>query len=147
MKTTVAQTNEHQPVNTLLQLIAGIVILFLCVRSRLWKKLPSLFILFAALLFIICLASLINGDSLKRALEYSFATLLFCLLVEYGILSDIRHFLQAQMWFFGTLIVLNLITVLVFGMVCIFMSVTQNVGFWVLRVVILFTIWHFFSLL
>ena len=113
MKTTVAQTNEHQPVKvkrtilfilltfpffqidyfvattnwvgkvyTLLQLIAGIVILFLCVRSRLWKKLPSLFILFAALLFIICLASLINGDSLKRALEYSFATLLFCLLVE-----------------------------------------------------------------
>lgn len=110
----VATTNWVGKVYTLLQLIAGIVILFLCVRSRLWKKLPSLFILFAALLFIICLASLINGDSLKRALEYSFATLLFCLLVEYGILSDIRHFLQAQMWFFGTLIVLNLITVLVF---------------------------------
>lgn len=99
---------------TALQILAGLVIIILLLKSRLWKKLPRMFLLFAALLFVICLASLINGGDLKRALEYAFGTLMICLIMEYGILKDLRHFLLAEIIFFGTLTAANLITILIY---------------------------------
>ena len=110
----VATVSWAGKVYTLSQLIVGVIILFLFVKERLWKKTSPLFILFAALLGLMCLASALNGAGLKRALEYAFATLLFGLLTEYGILTDLRRYLQAEMGFFGALLILNLLSVLIF---------------------------------
>ena len=97
-----------------LQILAGIVIILLLLKSRLWKKIPPIFLFFVAILFIMCLAAVVNDGSLKRSLEYSFTILVICLVIEYGILHDIRHFLLGEMVFFGCLMIINLITVFLF---------------------------------
>lgn len=99
---------------TLCQIVAGLVILFLVVKERLIKKIPKFFGLFLALFFVMTLASVVNGQGTKRSLEYAFATFMFCLLIVYGILIDLRSILRAEMFFFGTLTVLNLFSILVF---------------------------------
>ena len=100
---------------TACQVIAAVVILFLLFKDRLFKKIPRvIFLLFAALLLVMCIASVTGGGSLKRALEYSFATLILCLFFEYGILKDLRSLLIAEMIFFGALTVLNFLSILVF---------------------------------
>lgn len=99
---------------TACQILAGLVIVFLLFKGRLWKKLPPLFILFAALLFVMCLASAFNGASVKRALEYAFGTLVICLIIEYGILKDLKHFLMGEIIFFGSMTFLNLLSIIFF---------------------------------
>lgn len=97
-----------------LQIIAGIVIILFIIKDRLIKKLSPLLLLTGGLLFVMCLASVVNGEGIKRALEYSFGIIIFLLVVEYGILKDLRSFLIAQMIFFGVLVLANFITILIY---------------------------------
>ena len=99
---------------TACQIIAGVAVIFLIFKDRLIKKISPLLLLFIAYLFLLCLASVINGGSLKTALGYSFSTLAFCLVAEYGILHDLRSFFTAQILFFGTLTLVNFLSVLLF---------------------------------
>ena len=97
---------------TAMQLMSGLVILFIYYKERLFKKISPVFILIAGILCCMCLGSLINGEfGVKRALQYSFATIIISLVIEYGILKDLKHFLMAQIIFFGLLTLINLITV------------------------------------
>ncbi len=99
---------------TLWQMAAGILVAVLVFRGRLLRKIPPIFILFAALLSVLCMASAVNGGSMKRALQYSFGTLVVCLVAEVGLLTDLRHFILAQMLFFGTLTLGNFCSILLF---------------------------------
>ena len=99
---------------TLCQIMAGLAIIFLIIKDRLVRKIPKSFLLFPALLFVMVLASAVYGQSVKRALEYAFATLILCLLIFYGISKDLRSFLRAEMYFFGALTVMNFLTVIIF---------------------------------
>ncbi len=96
------------------QIIAGCAVLLLLFKDRLLKRLSPLLLLFAALLFVMCLSTGFTGGSIKTVLGYSFAVLAMSLVVEYGILKDIRSFLIAQMIFFGTLTAVNFLTVILF---------------------------------
>lgn len=96
------------------QILAGIAVVFLLIKDRLIKKLSPLLIAFLALLFVMCLSTGLTGGSIKTALGYSFAVMAFSLVVEYGILKDIRSFLIAQMIFFGTLTIVNFLSVVIF---------------------------------
>ena len=100
-------------VYTALQLLAGLVVFVIYLREKLFRKLSPAFFFIAGILFCMCLGSLINGEfGVKRALQYSFATVIICLIVEYGILKNLKCFLLAGIIFFGLLTLINLITVL-----------------------------------
>ena len=99
-------------VYTLAQIGAGIGVVYYFLKDRLIKQIPKYFVLIAALLTVMITASALNTGTTKRALEYSFATIIICLVIEYGILKDIRSFLVAEMIFFGSLTVLNHLTIL-----------------------------------
>ena len=96
------------------QILAGISVFLLMLKDRMLKKLSPILLLFAGLLFVMCLSTGMTGGSMKVALGYSFAVLAFSLVVEYGILKDIRSFLIAQMIFFGTLTLINFLSVVFF---------------------------------
>ena len=96
------------------QILAGAAALFLLFRDRLLSKIGRILIPFAALLAVMIIASAVNSGSLKRAVQYAAATLACCLVFEYGILRDLRRFLQAQILFFGALTAANLLTVILF---------------------------------
>ncbi len=99
---------------TLLQLLAGAAVVLLILRGRMLRKIPFLFLLFSGLLLVMIIAAGVNGGNVKRSLEYAFATLMLCLVIEYGIQRNIRALLSAGVWFFGALTVINLITIFVF---------------------------------
>ena len=99
---------------TACQIIAGAAVILLLIKDRLIKRLSPLLLLFLSLLFVMCLSTVFNEGSLKTAVGYSFATMVFCLVIEYGILKDIRSFLIAQMIFFGALTAVNFLSVLLF---------------------------------
>ena len=99
---------------TLLQILAGLVIVLFFLKDRLLRKLPSLFLMFSGLLLVMIIGGIVNGGEAKRSLEYAFGTLMFCLVVEYGIQKDLRSFLKAGVMYFGSVTVVNLITVLLF---------------------------------
>ena len=99
---------------TACQIIAGVAVVLLLIKDRLIKRLSPVLLLFLSLLFVMCLSTVFNEGSLKTAVGYSFATMVFCLVIEYGILKDIRSFLIAQMIFFGALTAGNFLSVLLF---------------------------------
>lgn len=99
-------------VYTLAQIGAGIAVLYYLLKDRLVKQIPRYFVLILALLAVMITASAMNTNTTKRALEYSFATIVICLIIEYGILKDIKSFLIAEMIFFGSITVINHITIL-----------------------------------
>ncbi len=101
-------------VYTLAQIGAGIGVLYYLLKDRLIKQIPKYFALIAALLMVMITASALNTGTTKRAVEYSFATIIVCLVIEYGILKDIRSFLVAEMIFFGTLTCLNHFSIIIF---------------------------------
>ncbi|MBO5521160.1 MAG: O-antigen ligase family protein, partial [Eubacterium sp.] len=78
------------------------------------RKLPLLIWLIGGLFLVMVIAAGVNGGSVKRSLEYAFATLMFCLVIEYGIQRNLRALLGAGVWFFGVLTAINLITICVF---------------------------------
>lgn len=99
---------------TLAQIGAGIAILYYLLKDRLIREVPRYFALIAALLSVMIFASAVNTNTTKRAVEYAFATIVICLIMEYGILKDIRSFLVAEILFFGTLTIANFITILTY---------------------------------
>lgn len=101
-------------VYTGLQLIAGVVLILFFIKERLFKKLSPLIIMIGALLFVMCLASVVSGEGVKRSLEYAFGIIIIFLIIEYGILKDLKSFLLAEMIFFGSLVFINFITTLIF---------------------------------
>ena len=100
---------------TMLEVIAGGVVVLLFLKDRLVKRISPVHLLFGALLLVMCIASKVNGnDGMKRSLEYAFATVMICLIIEYGILKNLRAFLESQIIFFGSLTYGNLILVCIF---------------------------------
>ena len=97
-----------------LQLIAGAAVVFLIYRKRAFSRISPLMLVFDALLLVMVIAGAVNGGGIKRPLQYAFGTLMYCLVVEYGILEDIRSYLQANIALFGILTVINMISILVF---------------------------------
>lgn len=113
---------------TLAQIGVGIAIIYYLLKDRLIKAVPRYFILIAALLSVMIFASTVNTKTTKRAFEYAFATLVICLVIEYGILKDLKSFLIAEMIFFGTLTAANFISILVHrdGMYTTMKHYTEN---------------------
>ena len=101
---------------TLWQLLAGAA--FFAVWYKGGGKIRDfswIHLLFAALLLIMTVASAINPDaSLKRAVQYSYGSLAVGLIAEYGVKKDRENFLTGMEIFFGALVALNIVTILLF---------------------------------
>ena len=101
---------------TLWQLLAGAA--FFAVWYRGGGKLRDftrIHLLFLALLVIMTAASAINPDaSLKRAVQYSYGSMAVGLMAEYGVQKDRENFLTGMEIFFGALVALNIVTILLF---------------------------------
>ena len=101
---------------TLWQLLAGAA--FFTVWYRGGGKLRDftrIHLLFLALLMIMTAASAINPDaSLKRAVQYSYGSMAVGLMAEYGVQKDRENFLTGMEIFFGALVALNIVTILLF---------------------------------
>lgn len=101
---------------TLWQLLAGAA--FFAVWYRGGGKLRDftrIHLLFLALLVIMTAASAINPDaSLKRAVQYSYGSMVVGLMAEYGVQKDRENFLTGMEIFFGALVALNIVTILLF---------------------------------
>ena len=101
---------------TLWQLLAGAA--FFAVWYRGGGKLRDfswIHLLFLALLMIMTAASAINPDaSLKRAVQYSYGSMAVGLMAEYGVQKDRENFLTGMEIFFGALVALNIVTILLF---------------------------------
>ena len=101
---------------TLWQLLAGAA--FFTVWYRGGGKLRDftrIHLLFLALLVIMTAASAINPDaSLKRAVQYSYGSMAVGLMAEYGVQKDRENFLTGMEIFFGALVALNIVTILLF---------------------------------
>ena len=101
---------------TLWQLLAGAA--FFAVWYRGGGKLRDftrIHLLFLALLVIMTAASAINPDaSLKRAVQYSYGSMAVGLMAEYGVRKDRENFLTGMEIFFGALVALNIVTILLF---------------------------------
>ncbi len=101
---------------TLWQLLAGAAFLLVLVKNKAGiRDFSWIHLLFAALLLVITAASIGNPDaSLKRAVQYSYGSLAVGLFVEYGIRKDRDNFLTGMEVFFGSLVALNVATILLF---------------------------------
>jgi len=99
---------------TLWQVIAGAIICVYFVKDKMVRKLLSIYIPIAGLLITMCIASGVNEGSLKRALQYSFGTVVICLVMQYGIEKSLKRFLQSQIILFGGLSYLNFMSVLAY---------------------------------
>ena len=101
---------------TLWQLLAGAA--FFAVWYRGGGKIRDftrIHLLFLALLVIMTAASAINPDaSLKRAVQYSYGSMAVGLMAEYGVQKDRENFLTGMEIFFGALVALNIVTILLF---------------------------------
>ena len=101
---------------TLWQLLAGAAFLAVLVREKAKiRDFSWIHLLFAALLAVITVASVINPDaSLKRAVQYSYGSLAVGIFVEHGIRRDRDGFLTGMEVLFGSLVALNVVTILLF---------------------------------
>ena len=99
---------------TLWQVVAGAIISVYFVKDKVVKKLLNIYLPIAGILITMCIASGINEGSLKRALQYSFGTVVICLVVQYGIEKNIRRFLEAEMILFGSLTYFNFLSILAY---------------------------------
>ncbi|SEF54865.1 Membrane protein involved in the export of O-antigen and teichoic acid [Eubacterium ruminantium] len=100
---------------TILETIVGGIIVLLILKDRMVKKISPIFLLFGAILFTMCLAAKVNGNSgVKVSFQYAFATIVICLVIEYGIHRDLKSFLEAQIIFFGSLTYSNFILAIIY---------------------------------
>lgn len=99
---------------TACQILAGITAVYLYIKDKLYKRISPLMLMFGGIFAVMCIGAVVNGGSLKRSLEYGFATMIICLITEYGILKDPKNFLKAEIFFFGSLTAVNLVSVLLF---------------------------------
>ena len=101
---------------TLWQLLAGGAFCIVWYkRGGKLRDFSVIHLLFAALLLIMVIGTLMNPDaSLKRAIQYSYGSMAVGLFVEYGIRKDRDEFLTGMELFFGTLVALNIATIILF---------------------------------
>lgn len=101
---------------TLWQLIAGVAFWVVWRRGKgKIRDFSWIHLLFVALLLVMVIASAFNPDaSLKRALQYSYGSLAVGIITEYGIRKDRENFLTGMEIFFGALVALNIVSILLF---------------------------------
>ena len=101
---------------TLWQLLAGAAFAAVWVLGKgKIRDFSWIHLLFAALLVVLVIGTLMNPEaSLKRALEYSYGSLAVGIITEYSVKKDRENFLTGMEMLFGTLVTLNVVTILLF---------------------------------
>ena len=101
---------------TLWQLLAGAAFVAMWVSGKgKIRDFSWIHLLFAALLAVMVIGTLMNPEaSLKRALEYSYGSLAVGIITEYSVKKDRENFLTGMEVLFGTLVTLNVVTILLF---------------------------------
>ena len=101
---------------TLWQLLAGAAFAAMWVSGKgKIRDFSWIHLLFAALLAVMVIGTLMNPEaSLKRALEYSYGSLAVGIITEYSVKKDRENFLTGMEMLFGTLVTLNVVTILLF---------------------------------
>ena len=101
---------------TLWQLLSGAAFVYVWSRDKVRiRDFSWIHLLFAALLLVMVIGTLMNPEaSLKRALQYSYGSLAVGIIAEYGIKKDRENFLTGMEVLFGTLVALNVVTILLF---------------------------------
>ena len=101
---------------TLWQLLAGAAFVYVCSRDKVRiRDFSWIHLLFAALLLVMVIGTLMNPEAgLKRAVQYSYGSLAVGIIAEYGIKKDRENFLTGMEVLFGTLVALNVVTILLF---------------------------------